>query len=117
MIYNFSNIKSDGGIQVSLSFLNYLSKLNSKHKDTIVVSIKLNALITKSKINLSDFNVIVVKIFFISFVFLLFISMIKFLQFLVLHMLLKKSNVKWINGFAQPWIIFPNNKVYLELNI
>ena len=72
MIYNFSNIKSGGGIQVSLSFLNYLSKLNSKHKDTIVVSIKLNALITKSKINLSDFNVIVVKNFLHKFCILTF---------------------------------------------
>ena len=117
MIYNFSNIKSGGGIQVSLSFLNYLSKLNSKHKDTIVVSIKLNTLITKSKINLSDFNVIVVKNFLHKFCILTFHKHDKIFTIFGPTYAFKKSNVKWINGFAQPWIIFPNNKVYLELNI
>ena len=106
MIYNFSNIKSGGGIQVSLSFLNHLSKLNLNDKDTILVSIKLNALINKTKINLSDFNVIVVKNFLHRFSILTFHKHDKIFTIFGPTYAYKKSNVTWINGFAQPWILF-----------
>ena len=67
------------------------------------MSIKLNALITKSKINLSDFNVIVVKNFLHKFCILTFHKHDKIFTIFG-HMLL--SNIKWINGFINHGLYF-----------
>ena len=117
MIYNFSNIKAGGGIQSSLSFLNFLSRLNFKKNNTLILSKKLNSILSKQKIDLTSFKVITVKnsihkIFLLTFhnhdkVFTIFGPTYAF----------KKKGVKWINGFAQAWILFPKNKVYNEINL
>ena len=115
MIYNFSNIKAGGGIQVSLSFLYYLSKLKSPHNDTIILSKKLNLEIDRQEIDLSKFKILIVKNFFHKIINLTFHNHNIVYTIFGPTYGFKGRNVKWVNGFAQAWILFPNNKVYSEI--
>ena len=117
MIYNFSNIKAGGGIQVSLSFLYNLSKIKSSNNDTIILSKKLNSEIDKEQINLSKFKILIVQNFFHKIIILTFHSHNKVYTIFGPTYGFKRRNVKWINGFAQAWILFPDNKVYSEISL
>lgn len=117
MIYNFSNIKAGGGIQVSLSFLNFLSKLNSNSNDILLLSRRLNSSIHKTKINLSSYKIVIVKNLIHKILFLTFHKQDKVFTIFGPTYAFKRKGVKWINGFAQAWILFPRNEVYKEFSL
>lgn len=116
MIYNFSNIKAGGGIQVSISFLYNLSKNSQNSCDVIILSKKLNSIINEELIDLSGFNVLIVKNFLHKIYILTFHNHDKVYTIFGPTYGFKINNVKWINGFAQAWILFPNNQVYSKIN-
>lgn len=116
MLLNLSNIKTGGGIQVSLSFMDYLSKSDFKFKK-ILISKKLLAEIKKNKTDYKRGNVVVVKNLFHKIWFLTFHGQKSVFTLFGPTYGFKLKYVTWINGFAQPWILFPKNIVYKELNI
>ena len=116
MLLNLSNIKTGGGIQVSLSFIDYLNKSEFKF-DKILINKKLLAEIKKNKTDFKKGNIVVTKNLFHKIWFLTFHR-----QKLVFTLFgptygFKLKDITWVNGFAQPWILFPKNVVYKELHI
>lgn len=115
MLLNLSNIKTGGGIQVSLSFLDYLIKSDFSF-EKIIISKKLIIELEKNKINIDKEKIIIVKNLFHKIWSLTFHGQKVVFTLFGPTYGLKIGNVIWINGFAQPWILFPDNIVYDELN-
>ena len=86
MIYNFSNISSGGGVQVSLSLIEFFLKDSRLKQHKFLFSKNLYLIVKKSQINLSGVKYKVVNnISKDSYILALIVKKL-FLQFLVLHM-------------------------------
>ena len=117
MIYNFSNISSGGGVQVSLSLIEFFLKDSRLKQHKFLFSKNLYLIVKKSQINLSGVKYKVVNNILERFLYLSFNSeKIIFTVFGPTYAI-KFQNKIWINGFAQPWILFPNNDLYDDLSV
>ena len=116
MLYNFSNISSGGGVQVSLSLIEYFLNDKILRDNHYLFSKKLFDILENSNINLDNINYKISNSFFSKIIYLTFNNHKVIYTVFGPTYAIKFSDKKWINGFAQPWILFPNNDVYQDLS-
>ena len=121
-LINASNLHVGGGIQVATSLIEELSLLkSSEFKISVIASDEVNLNLLKLKTNLNSFDRYEV---FNSYGISTFISGLykKITNYDVVltvfgPLYTKRLCGKSIVGFAQPWIIYPNNEIYNKFSI
>ena len=120
VLINAANIHSGGAVQVATSFIEELVSMNELDFN-IVVSNEINKELKKLCVNTNLFkSYIIYDVYgFTVFFDLNFNKMLKnyeliFTIFGPLYTLKKPK--KSIVGFAQPWIIYPENEIYLNFS-
>lgn len=115
---NLSNIRTGGSIQVAMSFIDHVLASEFKSNFYFLFSARLMKEMKKSHLASFLDQLRNRKINRLSLFFLISILQPKkiFTLFGPLYALKLTRNRDWITGFAQPWILYPNNKVYDELN-
>ena len=120
ILINASNLHVGGGVQVATSFLYELSFIKSlSFTPTVYLSTKIKSELEKLGVNTKQKNWIVHDTYGLSNYFKnkkLFSKFdIVFTVFGPYYFMSKHQ--KAITGFAQPWIIYPNNEVFKQLTI
>ena len=116
---NLSNISTGGAIQVAMSFIDHVIYSENNHNFYFLFSSRLHKEIQKSHLapflNKLSYRIISKRTLFFYFAILQPKKI--FTLFGPLYSIKLLSERDWISGFAQPWILFPKNKVYDELDL
>lgn len=116
---NLSNISTGGAIQVAMSFIDHVIYSENNHNFYFLFSSRLHKEIQKSHLapflNKLSYRIISKRTLFFYFTILQPKKI--FTLFGPLYSIKLLSERDWISGFAQPWILFPKNKVYDELDL
>jgi len=116
---NLSNISTGGAIQVAMSFIDHVIYSKNNHNFYFLFSSRLHKEIQKSHLapflNKLSYRIISKRTLFFYFAILQPKKI--FTLFGPLYSIKLLSERDWISGFAQPWILFPKNKVYDELDL
>lgn len=120
VLINAANLHVGGGVQVAISFINELSKINSKVIDFhVICSTEVNKTLIKTGVDTAKFSSYqVVDIYGIKALFGKFSRLFRgfdavFTVFGPDYRLTNQTNT--LVGFAQGWIIYPNNDAFLML--
>ena len=115
---NLSNISTGGAIQVAMSFIDHVVYSDNNHNFYFLFSRRLYKEIKKSHLapflNQLSYRIISKRNLFFYFTILQPKKI--FTLFGPLYSIKLFRDRDWISGFAQPWILFPKNKVYDELD-
>lgn len=119
IIINASNLHNGGGIQVATSFLYELNKTPQKNFiPTVYISSEIAQELTKLGVNIKKNNWIVYNTYGIKNYFK---NKMVFSKFDIVFTIFgpyyfRNSKQKSITGFAQAWIIYPNNEAFKKLS-
>lgn len=115
---NLSNISTGGAIQVAMSFIDHVISSDFKDVFHFLFSERLMMEIKKSHLiaHLGELNYRKTNRLSLFFYFSFLQPKKIFTLFGPLYSLKLIRGRDWITGFAQPWILYPNNRVYEELN-
>jgi hypothetical protein len=120
ILINAANLHTGGGIQVAVSFIYEIDRLNEYSFDVIVSSIVHNELISLG-VCVNSFNSYTIfdargglVLFNLKFQRLLLNYDVVFTIFGPLYSWKKPKNS--VIGFAQPWIVYPHNEIYCNYN-
>ena len=116
---NLSNISTGGAIQVAMSFMDHIIFLEKNHNFYFFFSKRLHNEIKNSHLGpyLDQLTYQIISKHRLFFYFTIIQPKKIFTLFGPLYSLKLLSGRDWISGFAQPWILFPKNKVYNELDL
>ena len=116
---NLSNISTGGAIQVAMSFMDHIVFLEKNHNFYFFFSKRLHNEIKSSHLGpyLDQLTYQIISKYRLFFYFTIIQPKKIFTLFGPLYSLKLLSGRDWISGFAQPWILFPKNKVYNELDL
>ena len=116
---NLSNISTGGAIQVAMSFIDHVIQLEHNHNFYFLFSIRLHKEINSSHLSpyLSKLSYRIINKHSLFFYFTIMQPKKIFTLFGPLYSLNLLNRRDWICGFAQPWILYPKNKVYDELGL
>lgn len=115
---NLSNIKTGGAIQVSMSFIDHVISSNLNLNFHFLFSERLLKEIKNSHLApfLDQLSYRRISRLSLFFYFTILQPKKIFTLFGPLYSIKLMKERDWITGFAQPWILYPNNKVYDELD-
>ena len=115
---NLSNISTGGAIQVAMSFVDHVVNSEINHNFYFLFSNRLHKEIKQSHLApfLNQLNYKVISKYSLFFYFTIIQPKKIFTLFGPLYSIKLLSRRDWISGFAQPWILYPKNKVYDELD-
>ena len=116
---NLSNISTGGAIQVAMSFMDHVVCLEKNYNFYFFFSRRLYKEINSSHLRpyLSQLRYKIISKHILFFYFTIMQPKKIFTLFGPLYSLKLLSGRDWISGFAQPWILFPKNKVYDQLDL
>ncbi len=116
---NLSNISTGGSIQVAMSFIEHVVNSEINPKFYFLFSKRLYMEMNNSHLapylNQLRYKIISKRSLF--FYFTIMQPKKIFTLFGPLYSLQLLSGRDWTSGFAQPWILFPKNKVYNKLDV
>ena len=116
---NLSNISTGGAIQVAMSFMDHVVCMKKNHNFYFFFSRRLHKEIKSSHLGpyLDQFRYKIISKYRLFFYLTIMQPKKIFTLFGPLYSLQLLSGRDWTSGFAQPWILFPKNKVYNELDL